>query len=849
MAEASDLARTDVVMEEGNRSASPTRAAPRGEQGERWIYLVAVAAPVATLLLRLLADPWMQARPALVWFLVPIILIAYRGGLGPGLLATGVSAVATKYFLARPAHTFGFLHVVDFIQWTIFVANGVMISSLSERLRRARRRAESMLDHLSRTQVTLHEGEERLRIANEVAGIGTYDADLATGRVRFSPEMHAILGAPSSLTSIGEAFEVVLPEDRERLGQLLAQADDPANPGTVRAELRILRPDGEIRWLAWSGRTFFQRGPEGARPIRRVGACVDVTELRRAERRLATQHAVSRVLADASTLRAATPLIMQAVCDSEGWDFGAIWQLDAAGARLLCSETWCRPGLELERFRRETEALSFAFGEGLPGRVWQAGAALLWRDLATESSYARASAALAVGLRSALGFPILMGGRVTGVIDFLGRRIPSADPKMLETFDTIGRQLGTFFERKAAEAERQDLEVQLRQAQKMEAIGQLSGGIAHDFNNILTAISANLHLAADDVGPDHAAAPSLADAARATDRATDLVRQILLFARRRPIERRAIDPKAVVEQSVRLLRATLPAGVEVRLSAAAGVPAVSADATQLQQVIMNLGTNAWHALAQGNGHVDLSIEGVELDADAARAIVGGRPGRWVRFAVRDDGVGMDAATLERIFEPFFTTKGPDRGTGLGLSVVHGIVTSHDGFIAVRSSPGAGSTFEVYLPAAERPGPAPAPEAVEAAHGAGEHVLFIDDEPMLNRSASRGLERSGYRVSAHSDPRRALEDLRRRPGDFALVITDMNMPNLSGLEVARAVRQLRPDLPILLLSGNIGEEVRAAAAEIGIDHVIQKPWTLEDLADAVKRQLDARAMSPGRSTRA
>ena len=842
MAEASELARTNVATEASGREPTVDRRAGQGHPG---IYLVAVVAPVATLVLRLLADRWMQARPALVWFLVPIIFIAYRGGLGPGLLATAVSALATKYFLARPVHTFGFSHVVDFIQWTIFVANGVMISGLSERLRRARRRAETMLGHLSRTQAILHEGEERLRIANEVAGIGTYDADLVSGRVRFSPEMHAILGAPvASFTGVREAFALVLPEDRERLTRLLAQADDPANPGTVRANLRILRPDGEIRWLSWSGRTFFRRGPGGTRAIRRVGACVDVTELRRAERRLGTQHAVSRVLADASTLRAATPLIMQAVCDSEGWDFGAIWQLDPAGARLVCSETWCRPGLELDRLRRETETLSFGIGEGLPGRVWQAGGALLWRDLATEMSYARAPAALDVGLRSALGFPILTGERVTGVIDFLGRRIPSADPKMLEMFDAIGRQLGTFFERKAAEAERQQLEVQLRQAQKMEAIGQLSGGIAHDFNNILTAIGANLHLAAEDVGPDHVAAPCLADAARATDRATDLVRQILLFARRRPLERRAIDLKAVAEQSVRLLRATLPAGVAVRLSAAEGVPAVSADATQMQQVIMNLGTNAWHALVQGNGHVDLSVEAVQLDAEAARAIAGGRPGRWVRFRVRDDGAGMEAATLERIFEPFFTTKGPDRGTGLGLAVVHGIVTSHDGFIAVRSSPGAGSTFEVYLPPADGPGPARAAEAVEAAHGAGEHVLFIDDEPMLNRSASRGLERSGYRVSAYSDPRRAIEELRRRPGDFALVITDMNMPNLSGLEVARAVRELQPDLPILLLSGNLGEEVRAQAAQLGIGHVIQKPWTVEDLAEAVKRLLEERAVRSG-----
>jgi signal transduction histidine kinase/ActR/RegA family two-component response regulator len=482
----------------------------------------------------------------------------------------------------------------------------------------------------------------------------------------------------------------------------------------------------------------------------------------------------------------------------------------------------------------------------MPGRVWMARGALLWRDVATEDAYARSHAALEVGLRSALGFPILVGERVTGVIDFLGRRIPGTDPRMLETFDTIGRQLGTFFERKAAEAERQQLEVQLRQAQKMEAIGQLSGGIAHDFNNILTAIGANLHLAAEDVGPHHAAEPSLRDAARATDRAVDLVRQILLFARRRPIERRPIDLRSVGEQSVRLLRATLPAGIEVRFSPAEDLPAVSADATQMQQVIMNLGTNAWHALGTGNGHIDVTLEAVNLDAEAARAIPGRRPGRWVRLGVRDTGVGMDAATVERIFEPFFTTKGPDRGTGLGLAVVHGIVTGHDGSIAVVTSPGAGTTFEVYLPVADGPGAGRAAEVSQAAQGAGEHVLFIDDEPMLNRSAARGLERSGYRVSTYCDPRQAIEALRRQPEAFALVITDMNMPNLSGLEVARAVRERRPDLPILLLSGNLDDEVRAQAAQVGVNHVIQKPWTFEHLADAVRRLLGGRVPLPDAS---
>jgi len=195
---------------------------------------------------------------------------------------------------------------------------------------------------------------------------------------------------------------------------------------------------------------------------------------------------------------------------------------------------------------------------------------------------------------------------------------------------------------------------------------------------------------------------------------------------------------------------------------------------------------------------------------------------------------MDAATLEHIFEPFFTTKGPDRGTGLGLAVVHGIVASHNGSIAVASQPGGGTTFEVYLPPVTEGVDPAARDIVRAPRGAGEHVLFIDDEPMLNRSAARVLERCGYRVSAFTDPREAVAQLGRDPDDFALVITDMNMPNLSGLDVARAVRARRPDLPILLFSGNLPDQVRAEAAQLGIQAVLQKPWTFEDLAGVVNR---------------
>jgi len=800
-----------------------------------WSYLFAVGASLAMLAIRLAADPWLGARPALIWFVIPIIFVAYRGGLGPGTLATAVAALSTYYFLVQPRQQLGLKQSVDIFQWLIFAASGLMVSVLSERLQRSRRRAEATVRDLARAQAGLAEGEERLRIANEVAGVGTYDADLRTGRARFSPEMCAILGVPEGVPfTLKEVFHLIHPDDAAEVSRRVAAADDPAGAGMIRTEIRVLRSDGEIRWMSWAGRTFFQDTDDGRRPFRRVGACIDVTDLRRAEKRLATQNAVSRVLADALTLGEATSRIVKAICEGEGWDFGAFWRVDATNQRLKCIETWQCEGPSLDSLAQATRGLTFPRGVGLPGRVWDQGTALLGKLVSADDNDARSRAALAAGLRGALAFPIILGDRVTGVIDFLARGVPGADPKLFEMFDTIGRQLGAFFDRKAIETERQRLEIQLRQAQKMEAIGQLSGGIAHDFNNILTAITANLQLALVDLAEPHPAAPGLKDAARATERAIDLVRQILLFARQQPTERRVIDLRAIGEQSVRLLRATLPAGVDLGFTIEPNVPPVFADATQIQQVLMNLGTNAWHALGQDNGRIEIKIALVDIDAERARALPGRRVGRWVRLEVRDNGMGMDVPTLERIFEPFFTTKGPDRGTGLGLAVVHGIVASHDGTIAVASGPGAGTTFEVYLPPAEGPVQELATGATTAPPGTGQHILFIDDEPMLGRSTRRVLERAGYRVTTFTDPRQALEYFASGADTFDLVITDMNMPNLSGLDVTRGLRAKGTAVPILLLSGNLEDEVRARAASLGVTQVIQKPWTNDALSETVHR---------------
>jgi PAS domain S-box-containing protein len=396
-------------------------------------------------------------------------------------------------------------------------------------------------------------------------------------------------------------------------------------------------------------------------------------------------------------------------------------------------------------------------------------------------------------------------------------------------------------ERQRAEEERRSLEAQLRESQKMEAIGTLAGGIAHDFNNIVGAILGNLALAREDLASSHPALAGMDQAQRAARRGRNLVQQILAFSRRQPQQRTRCTLRPVVEETLALMRAGLPAGVALEPELADEPLQVHADSTQLQQVLMNLCTNAWHALNGERGRI-----GVGLAREApAEAGIDAVP--CALLWVSDDGCGMDDATRSRIFEPFFTTKSPGKGTGLGLAVVHGIVAAHGGSIRVDSAPGRGSRFEVRLPLLE-PGavvaesePAPSAFGSEPALGAESgRVLAIDDDEVMLLLVERLLQRAGYRVTTCRDPRQALALFEAGPDAFAAVVTDYNMPTLSGLDVARAVTRLRPGLPVIVSSGFVDAALAAQAREAGVAELVHKESLHGELAPALARALRAQA---------
>jgi PAS domain S-box-containing protein len=375
----------------------------------------------------------------------------------------------------------------------------------------------------------------------------------------------------------------------------------------------------------------------------------------------------------------------------------------------------------------------------------------------------------------------------------------------------------------------------VRQAQKMEALGMLAGGTAHDFNNILTTIMLNVQLAGLEAANAVAVRKHLAEAYAASKRAAELVGRILTFSRKQEVERKPIRLQPVIEESIRLIQASLPATIGIDATIDPLAPWVLADANQIQQVMANLCGNAAHAMRDSHGRLTLRLEVVELSDSEIEKLPDLRPGIHVRITVADSGGGMDEETLKHIFEPFFTTKAPGEGTGLGLAIVYGIVKEHEGAVTVHSQPGVGTTFTLYFPGRTWVTPSLVePSINRAALGEGERLLYVDDEPSICAAIGEYLGRMGYTVTTRSDPREALELVRNAPDSFDVVITDLTMAGLTGLELARQILSLRPAMPIILVSGALGAEVAETARAIGIHRILPKPLEAALLAQAINQ---------------
>ena len=639
---------------------------------------------------------------------------------------------------------------------------------------------EREIGERKRAEVKLAQITEMLECTGELAKIGGWSVDLPTMKLRWSRETFRI----SELETLEEpdlegAINFYAPEARPVMLAAVQAAIATGTPYDL--ELPLITAKGNHRWVQSQGFADMQDG----KAVRIYGTFQDITERKRAD--------VALAKAEGSRL--------------------AVWQssLDA----IITMD-------ELGNITDFNPAAEKMFGYPAADVVGQSLADKIIPPALREGHRRGMALLLATGQGPIMGRRIEISAMRSDGTEF---------PVELTVVSVAGAGHPLFLGTIRDITERGKLEDQLRHSQKMQAVGTLAAGIAHDFNNILAAILGNTELALGDTAPEHPARESLDEIKIASARAKGLVQQILAFSSQQPRERHPMALGPLVEEAARLLRATIPAAVQIVTSVEADVPPVLADATQVHQVLVNLCTNAWHALGDQAGRIEVKLRSVTLDAAAASRLAGVRPGRFACLSVSDNGQGMDAATIQRIFDPFFTTKEPGKGTGLGLSVVHGIIKGYQGAIEVVSQPGQGTTITLYIPATVS---APGVSASSSRRGESQRILYLDDDEAVLLAATRMLEHLGYHVTGFSRAADAVKAFRDNPGQFDLAITDLNVPGTTGLKVAIELLKVRADLPVVLVSGSIDEGLQRAAREAGIRGILGKPFTMAEFSGAIHR---------------
>ena len=401
---------------------------------------------------------------------------------------------------------------------------------------------------------------------------------------------------------------------------------------------------------------------------------------------------------------------------------------------------------------------------------------------------------------------------------------------------------------KQAEDEKKDLEIQLVQAQKMESLGTLAGGIAHDFNNILSPVIGYTEMMLSDIPEASLHQKYLFSILKATNRARDLVQQILTFSRQTKPERKSLKIQTVIKEALKLLRSSLPATIEIRQTIGDGYGQVKADPTQIHQMIMNLGTNAYHAMREGGGVLEVVLDEIKIGQDNQAAYPTLAIGSYLHLKVRDTGHGIDSADTKRIFDPYFTTKKAGEGTGLGLSLVDGIVKDHSGYITVQSVVGKGTVFHIYFPRIVTATSVPVAESRSISPRGDEHILLVDDEPQLLQMEQQLLENLGYRVTPQSSGLEALKLFNEAPDRYDIVITDMTMPHLTGDKLSEKLIDIRPDIPVILCSGFSELNIKKEMLSPGVRAFIVKPVAMNQMATTLRSVLDSSYKSIGDADR-
>ncbi len=659
---------------------------------------------------------------------------------------------------------------------------------LEQRVRERTRQLEKEIETRARAEAALKLSEERLRLALEATQDGLWDWNVINGEVYWNPRCYTMLGyAPDEFPmSLDKWFTLVHPADRDLVWPKVRRKLE-GEGGSFEIEFRYATKDGGWRWVIGRGRP--SEWDAQGRVLRVVGTHVDINDRKMAEQAIAESEEWLRAIFQTNP----DPVV---VYDGQGHPK----YLNPAFTRVF---GWTHDELKGSRIPFVPED-QVEVSQQKIREVYEIGGSVRFETRRLTKD-----------------------GRVLDVIVSAAARKDKDGnwSEMVVNLTDI--------------TERKRIAQQLQQSQKMEAIGTLTGGIAHDFNNILSIIIGNTEIAMDDLQSWHPVYNHLNEIKLASMRAKDVVRQLLSFSRKSEQRKKPLHLRELLEESLQLMRATIPASIEIRSSSDPNLKSIAADPTQIHQIIINLCTNAAHAMERDGGLLDVTLSNQKVDAAAAAQHHSLAPGGYVQLRVRDTGCGIDPRIKDRIFDPYFTTKESGKGSGIGLSVVHGIVRDHNGVISVDSALGAGTTVTVWFPAISAR-PEQAPVEKDRRIGGSERILFVDDELAMTAMVKTALARLGYQVETATDPEKALAQLRSTPRPIDLLITDMTMPRMTGAQLITQALALHPDLPTILCTG-YSEKINAQqAGALGIGLYLEKPFRQSDLAEAVRKVLDAAA---------
>jgi PAS domain S-box-containing protein len=659
----------------------------------------------------------------------------------------------------------------------------------------------------------LFDSRERLQLALEAAQDGVWDWDISTGKMVYSKIWAGMLGydLEELQTDNSTWLFLIHPEDHARSNTLL-EAHLRGDIPQYETEVRLRHKNGYYIWVLDRGRVVSR--DENGHPVRMTGTHRNISARKEAELALEIRNRIAEIFLigeDPSKYQ----LLLETVIKGTECSCGFFATLDEDQSLRV----WAT-------YRDEGSAPPALTTVRIPKReipVFLTPVIQEHRSIILDKP--QLIPALEMDFQTALLVPITNHENVIGLL-MLGNKVHGFFESDRSLVESLAGYMAPILQSHLTSEMR---ELQLRQAQKMEALGALAGGIAHDFNNILQAIMGFSALAKDDAPVDGTIDHDLQKVLKAARRGQDLVQRILLFSRREEQEQHPVEIFKIASEAVDLISPTIPSTIEVRAQLAEDCGQVMADPSQINQIIMNLATNAFHAMENDGGVMEVGLRLISQDDHEIEMPESMKNRKVVMFWVKDTGCGIEPEELDRVFDPFYTTKEVGRGTGLGLSVVHGIVVNHGGEVKMISALGQGTTVRVFLPSlpAEKPAELdislPSPSIAQDAH-----IMFVDDEEDITAIGKAMLEKQGYKVTALCDSNSALTEFQSNPNDFDLVITDLTMPHLTGLQLAEEVSKVRADLPVVLITGMGDGMKKQLEAHPHIQGIVHKPFSVETL---------------------